>query len=318
MKSTMPVGIFIFLTTEIVGIVLAINAPAGMFRGSAAPDGSKVTGKTMKYTEKSIENPQAFLGKKCHEPRPKALFCYSLVRTPPEPTAALLANQLSAACDGWAFFGDTEDPANNVTKGFERIDFAHYKLMGSPGAHYKATRSVWKHLVESGALEEYEWFLRVEPDSFVRPSTLRQTFKALHTSCRRGGYMCSDNINEGYFLALQADVVLGIKSLGWPTGSCDNVLSGHSNSVRPCIERLNRIERLNISSMGALTDPEGNNLVAQLSEKDPNIARVLLARPHQRICLNDDYLPKCVSEHFVVVHFVKSVLDYSALMHAFP
>jgi len=280
----------------------------------------------MKYTEKSIENPQAFLGKKCHEPRPKALFCYSLVRTPPEPTAALLANQLSAACDGWAFFGDTEDPAKNVTKGFARMDFGSFdKISGE--ATNKATRSVWKHLVESGALEEYEWFLRVEPDSFVRPSTLRQTFKALHTSCRRGGYMASDNINEGYFLALQADVVLGIKTLGWPIGSCDNVLSGHMDKVLPCIERLNWIDRLNIFSMGgALTDPEGNNLVAQLSPEDPNgvnnlvdMAKLLLTRPHQRICLNENaYLPKCISENFVVVHAVKSALDYSALMHAFP
>jgi hypothetical protein len=330
MKAMMPIGVLFCLTLELVGTVLAISAPAGMFRRSAALPESKVLalvrraektaeedaptgGVAGDVIEETVGNFEPSFSKNCHQPRPKALFCFSLVRTPPEPTVALLAKQLDVACDGWALFGDTDDPANNVTKAFAVMNFTGGPDCISDGCvpsepTYNASRSIFKHLDDSGVLAEYAWLLQLEPDSFVRPSTLRQRFQALHANCVQGGYLASDNINEGYFNALHADVILGIKSLGWPAGSCDNVLSGHMMELSPCSDWLN------ISRMGALTDLKGNSLVAQQED----LASVFLTRPRQIICLNNTHLPHCVSEDFVVLHPVKDALQYSALMQAFP
>lgn len=267
-------------------------------------------------------NSKGALKKPCH-PRPKALFCFSLVRTPPEPTAALLANQLAAACDGWALFGDTEDPANNVTKAWAKTDI---DITTSDNKMGKALQGAWKHVHKSGAMDEYEWVVMVEADSFVRSSTLHKTFKALHGSCKRGGYMVSDDFIDGYFIALHAETVLGINSLGWPS-DCDPVLGGHNGDLDPCLYQLG------ISGMGGLTDAEGNNLVAkEINHIDAGALDAWSGKPPictdpasalldgKQICCTapDATQPDCVSTEFVVVHPVKSAVTYSALMKAFP
>lgn len=313
---------------------------------------SGVKGK-VKTTKESMENSRLTLGNGCHKPRPKALFCFSLVRTPPEPTAALLARQLSAACDGWALFGDTEDPANNVTRGFAKQDI---KKAWAHQMREVITEGVWKHLDESGALNVYEWFVMVETDSFVRPSTLRKTFRAMHTSCKRSLMSITEdddknriqNHLEGFFVAVQADVAHNMKSLGWPK-DCDAALSGHGDEwhhdVDAEIERC--LREVNIPHIETLRDSQGHRLVASDQDsassfgnkrrrrntseektgpkKCEHIADVLIERARLKIkgplceCRPQEAPgPACVSEDFVTVHHVKDARTYSELVEAFP
>jgi hypothetical protein len=254
-----------------------------------------------------------------------------LVRTPPEPTAALLAKQLSLACDGWALFGDTADPANNVTKAFSKEDS---KKGWAHQMREMVTIGVWKHLVESGALDEYEYFLKVDADSFVRPSTLRNTFKALRTNCRRSHMVISiwrDEV-DGYFGAVQADTALRMNSLGWPR-ECDVVLSGHDNFPTPQTvndDHIHRCLQENDAHFERLEDPLGHYLVASDSDTDQdpdcgNIASLLLGRASQKIkgplcrCAPPrESKPACISEDFVTVHHVGDAHTYSQLVEAFP
>jgi len=212
------------------------------------------------------------------KPQPKALFCYALVRTPCSEICEMLATQLNAGCDGWALFGDTEDQAKHVTKVYSK---AVVKNALKHQMREMITLGVWKHLDEVGALDEYEWFLKVDEDSFVRPSTLRKQFRAIYTRSRydklttgdsfyddghfsgHEGAIVSDAFRdeqsvEGYFIALRADVVHAIKAMGWPR-LCDELLSGHNDSpdrlhenwLNPCLESLG------VGNIRALKDARG-------------------------------------------------------------
>jgi len=276
--------------------------------------------------------------------RPKNLFCFSMVRSPPEKTAALLAKQLDVACDGWRLFGDRDDPENNITKGWSKQD------MPSALAHQMRgviTKGIWKNLVESGFLDEYEWFLMIETDSFVRPSTLRKTFQALSTTCERRVFSIMDHYLDGFFLAWQASTVMRMKSLGWPR-ACDMVLSGHKGWQSKHFDEnknLNRCLRsINVARIEGLLDRRGHRLLADDQDDDSdepvtrgevlgpkscgNIAEMLVKRATRKIkgplcdCATVKYRkprkPWCLSEEFVSVHHVKSAKTYAKLVKAFP
>lgn len=278
---------------------------------------------------------QTGMKKKCEQHRPKALFCYALVgRTPLESTAALLAKQLSAACDGWKLFGHTDDPAKNVTKAFSKRDF--YKgWQPLHGMRETVTNGVWKYLVNSGALDEYEWFLKVDSDTFVRPSTLRKSFRALHSSCVCGActqaYSVANDDFDGFFVALQADLVLKIQALGWPK-SCDIVLAGQDGFQAECAAFAG-------THVGPLRDSQGHTLVSMDNGPEveitpsnlecENVANIWLQRARSKIkgplcaCTPDSTTdsgsqPACVGEDFVSIHHVKDASTYTKLIEAFP
>lgn len=269
------------------------------------------------------------------QPRPKALFCFSLVRTPPEPTAVLLARQLDVTCDGWKLFGDTDDPAHNVTKAWEKRDFAdawvHQMQQVFVGG-------VWKYLVNSGALDRYEWFVNVEADSFIRPSTFRHTFEMLHKDCKPDAYFITDNQIDGYFIAWNADMVSGVQSQGWPK-VCDVVMSGHNGDLEDPTDNAEEcLKRFNIRTpLQTLKDRKGNALIAMDQDIDEGVAGKLGPRQceHMAVLLlevaGQHYTgpmcgctaweqeePGCVSEDFITIHPVKDTSLYTRLIDAFP
>lgn len=237
-----------------------------------------------------------------HKLRPKTLFCYAQVRTPCEELCEMLATQLNAGCDGWALFGDTDNEDKHVTKVYSKRDIPHAL------AHQMRemiTQGVWKHLDESGALDEYEWFLKVDEDSFVRPSTLRKTFNSLYPSSGPDSLISSDHNGaiisegkstpvEGFFVALRVDAVLAIKAMGWPN-ECDEVLSGHNEGSGPDVNDCFR--RLGINRIGRLFDTGGHALV-----------------------INDADFTKNLSPNFISVHGspFQSPKTYAGWMKRFP
>jgi len=244
-----------------------------------------------------------------HKLRPKTLFCYAQVRTPCEELCEMLATQLNAGCDGWALFGDTDNEDKHVTKVYSKAVIPHAL------AHQMRemiTQGVWKHLDESGALDKYEWFLKVDEDSFVRPSTLRKTFKALYPSSgpdslissHHNGAVISEGKNtpvEGFFVGLRVDAVLAIKAMGWPH-ECDEVLSGHNDSPdndpgNPEPDVNDCFNRLGINRIGRLFDTGGHALV-----------------------INDKDFTKNLSPNFVSVHGhpFRSPKTYAGWMKRFP
>lgn len=331
------------LYTLILGLTVCLSTAGQPTESTELTDDfSTLQVATGKAAKKTLENPKS----PCQQPRPKAVFCYAKVRTPPEPTVSLLANQLHSACDGWALLGDTDDPTNNVTKAFSREDSpdvfkkGRQDAMSSPlhDINDLMTRSIWTHLIEAGVLDEYEWILKVDADSFVRPSTLRNKFKALHTSCRRNPISSEQDGVDGFFLAVQADTIAAIKSLDWPS-ECSIVLSGdvwsvqnHDNDIQSCLAKIG------VSHVERIKDATGNDLLALDQEHlDPpvgtargpkeceKIADLLLERAHRHIrgplCGCSPIwgeAPGCVSEDFVSVHHVKDELTYAKLVEAFP
>lgn len=260
--------------------------------------------------------------------RPKALFCYAVVPTNAndQPNKIglkpLLATQLSAACDGWALFGETEDPANNVTKAFSREVVPHAM---ENDMREMVTLGVWPHLIERGALDEYEWFLKVDEDSFVRPSTLRKVFKSLHTSPPRDLFISlhDETLVDGFFDAVHADGVLAIQSMGWPA-FCDGMLSGHdcvkcdgpayTGQRMPmgseCLASLNKTR----VDVGVLTDTEGRKLVSGSDCMDIGEDILQQARRH----VKGPFCSGKLSQDFVSIHAVPDPQLYSELMAAYP
>lgn len=290
----------------------------------------------------------------CGKPRPKALFCYALVRTPNEPTGVMLGKQLAAACDGWALFSNEADPANNIIKAFDSsvlIQAYNHQM------REMVVDGVWKYLSQAGTLDEYEWVLKLDSDAFVRPTMLRKAFQALHTSCSRHVASVADDEDRGYidgpFVAIRADVALGIKSLGWPH-ECDHVLSGHDQVEPPSGNGRGKndercLRQLNVASWGTLRDSEGKVLLAldqnpaadmarnceRTEDKTTcqiagppeceDISKVLLEHKRKNIegpmckCTTlMDRSPECLSEDWVFAHHVKDPDVYAELVEAFP
>lgn len=274
--------------------------------------------------------------------RPKLLFCYALVRTPVEPTAHLLGRQFASACDGWAFFSDADDSSENVIKAFTKEDI---RKAWSHQMREMVTAGVWKHLSSVGALHEFEWFLKVDADSFVRPSTLRKAFLDLSTTSSgiiSASDSASDTMVDGFFVAIRADTAIKIKSQHWPK-RCDSTLSGHDEEagfVDPVIECM---QALNISHVGMLQDSFGRTLVARDQDsqdshsEDPggpeeygpveceHVGELLLLNVQENVegplcscTFGAAARPACLSEEFVTIHAVKSAEIYARLVKAFP
>jgi hypothetical protein len=276
---------------------------------------------------------------------PNSLFCFAVVRSsPPEPTSALLAKQLDAACDAWALYGDTADPANNVTKAFSKKEERH---AWKHEMREMVTLGAYKHIMDSGALDKYEWFLKVDADSFVRPSTLRKSFAALKSNPAASKVISVSDGNgetqvDGFFIAVHTDAIHTMQSLGWPE-DCDPVLSGHSESRSNMHDPYKCLRKINVARVGCLRDTLGHRLVALDQDDaeghidDPggpqeygpkaceSIGQVLVDRAKKSIkgplcecTLGDSPRPACVGEDFVAVHHVKDAHDYAELAKAFP
>lgn len=106
----------------------------------------------------------------------KELYCFAILRPKSdgrEATAPLLARQLAAACDGWSFFSTEADEAENVHQAFTKEAM---RIGVRNQMREMVMDGVWNQLADQGVLKEYRWLLKVDPDTFVRPSALRRAF----------------------------------------------------------------------------------------------------------------------------------------------
>merc|ERR1719210_1985622 len=198
----------------------------------------------------------------------RGVLCYALTRTPPEPTVSLLAEQLKAACDDWALFGDQEDLTLGIQRAYSTADEEH------GWAHQQEDMTLhgaWRVFAQTGQLWQHAWIVKFDTDSFVRPSALRRSLarynhSSTDTVCS-GGVGPSATRVEGWFVGTPAALV--DKLYGFQAeGKCDprrlyEKISGHNNenldwTRNECEEFLGLHERCQ-----TLADASGNVLTAQ-------------------------------------------------------
>lgn len=178
------------------------------------------------------------------------VFCYAIVQSAPsrESTAASLGQQLSKACDGWSFFStDEDDPGSCTWQAFSEksmrhaIRFAMREMVGE---------GVLPWLEKRGILERYRWLVKVDPDSFVRPSALREglaryplNFNKILSVANAQESKLSKRASDfepilpnediggtapdGYFVALPTSLVPRLREVIATGRKCDSFVSGH-------------------------------------------------------------------------------------------
>jgi len=290
-----------------------------------------------------------------HVRRDGSLFCYSLVRAPPhrEKTVPLLARQLATACDGWGFFSSAEDRELNIAKAYSHED---ERRAIKHQMHEMVAAGVWRKLAEMGAIEKYTWILKVDADTFVRPSTLRRAFGDVSVRLgperarRRVISVVDDDVDdggtvvEGFFVALPT--ALGTALSKGPATRCDELLSGHNEEEDvPGFFESACLQSIHFDGFMSLTDRHGFAKVAYDQDNpdfhvgDPDrpwkygpkhceeIAKTLLRHFHRQgrhahkpLCectLGGRFGPTCVSQDFVAIHKVESAKMYKTLAKVF-
>lgn len=279
-----------------------------------------------------------------------ALFCYALVRAPPfrEKTAPLLARQLSKACDGWALFSSAEDLSLNITKAYSQQD-EHQAVKHQ--MHEMIAAGAWRKLTEMGVMYHYTWILKVDADTYVRPSTLRRAFGKISPNSRSilsvGDTSMSDGLPlDGFFLAIPVSV--GISLLEGPAPDCDVVLSGHNEDLELDDGAMLKkcLQNSQFDGFATLRDAKGHAMVAFDQDEEekhkgdvygpqeygPKVCQEMAAAllkhfgskhsskqpgPLCECTLGGMPRPTCVSEDFAAVHKVVNEITYRALMETF-
>jgi hypothetical protein len=171
------------------------------------------------------------------------IFCYALERDVgvkeekaqnEEEIMPLLARQLQLACDGWTFFGTRTDRAANLIQAYTHEDEKRgwYNQMRE-----MVVTGVWAKLAAMRVPRNYQWIVKVDSDTFVRPSTLRAAFARLGSN-HKGIISVSDGHNvasgavgiEGFFLAVPTNMFADLRSYTTMNNACDSLITGHSEA----------------------------------------------------------------------------------------
>lgn len=93
----------------------------------------------------------------------QSLFCTSFILTKEGGNFAMLEGQFKK-CDNYAFLSTFTDEAHNITKIMD---------VAPTGSHlnHKIAEPMWTHLTKYA--DKYDWFLKVDWDTFLRPSMMR-------------------------------------------------------------------------------------------------------------------------------------------------
>jgi hypothetical protein len=261
------------------------------------------------------------------------LFCYSLVRSPVTETGKLLGWQLAKACDGWALFSSENDSSLNIVQGYTR---AEETVALKHQMHEMVIAGAWKHMVEMRVPERYKWILKVDEDTYVRPSTLRSVFTK-YAQLKKIMSVSDANDNqeasglEGFFLATPAALMEELYTFGKTQRDCDVLASGHDEDWWFNKNKFSSIScDAKFGSVEAVLDAYGLPVVASDGEGighacgDLAFNMLQFSRstdPGGVFCDCKFYGkngPACLSKEFAAIHPVRSGAVFEQLAKAFP
>jgi hypothetical protein len=270
------------------------------------------------------------------------LFCYAFVRTPHERVLPAFTKQLTAACDGWEVFSHRDDSRfgvlNLYTQKQEKIAMrSHQKGM---------LLRAYKHFNETGIINHYDWFLKVEPDTFLVPSRLKT---AISRFAKDFGKPVTQGVDvDGFFMAATRSLLTRTMDAFVRHPGCTKQFEEISGVL---LEWPSYCPNLQEGGYAMLADADGDALVASYEEcrelRHVQQRKAFSGSPKQRLCSRFsntllrcfEYgssiacpkekvlkgvcgrsLPKgvCVSSHFAALHPVKELDDYLSLAISFP
>eukprot|EP00747_Dinoflagellata_sp_TGD_P032085 gnl/TRDRNA2_/TRDRNA2_135720_c0_seq1.p1 gnl/TRDRNA2_/TRDRNA2_135720_c0~~gnl/TRDRNA2_/TRDRNA2_135720_c0_seq1.p1 ORF type:complete len:333 (-),score=44.47 gnl/TRDRNA2_/TRDRNA2_135720_c0_seq1:217-1215(-) len=249
-------------------------------------------------------------------------FCYSLVRKPIEPTVPFLAKQLAAACDGWALFGVEAHPELNIIAAFSEED----NEKGQHGMlHEMVVRGVYGIIHERYGIDKFSWIVKLDSDSFVRPSAFKTYFQHLDSSKVNTAVSVGDGIDglDGMFVALPTHVMHRLYLFGKHSVDCDVIASGTNVLESDPNEACRR--QLGLDEPWTPRDQAGRRLVVPQLKDNCNHHLAMCPKgilpDESEDAADHTMLSKscpCISESFISVHPVKDPDTYANLSSLFP
>eukprot|EP00929_Paragymnodinium_shiwhaense_P067488 TRINITY_DN33962_c1_g2_i1.p1 TRINITY_DN33962_c1_g2~~TRINITY_DN33962_c1_g2_i1.p1 ORF type:complete len:370 (+),score=48.52 TRINITY_DN33962_c1_g2_i1:66-1175(+) len=172
----------------------------------------------------------------------KELYCFALVtkkEVDARGTIQLVADNLARACDGFNLFSTFSDARLGVVRAFdEEANARGFKR----AMREQVVLGVWRHLRETADIDRYNWFLKVDADSWLRPSTLRGALRSWTEgteveSVLSIGYYAdaaenADQATDGFFVAVPRLLAGRVLDVAKSSRACDSVLSGHDERSR--------------------------------------------------------------------------------------
>lgn len=276
---------------------------------------------------------QEYKDKSGHDSRNPKLYCYAFLRSPLPPVTALLGHQLSKSCDDWDLFSSESNRDLRVTKLYNQSDFDRDWKLTMRGPVVAA----WKHLLEKYDGNPFDWVIKLDYDSFVRPSTFRDMF-ARYTTEEPLILSADEDYTDGFFDAVNSKAakavlpeagVLGTRhALDFTMVNCTIILSGHNNDgVRSPPHHDSDTNAQHCAKRAGVKvhfpeDSNGNGLlVTHVGNYDPRCCRRPVLSREQLFgvagegsrCFPTKTDTKCISQKFAVVHPVKDLMEYQWL-----
>jgi hypothetical protein len=271
------------------------------------------------------------------------LFCYAFTATPHETVLSPFTKQLSAACDGWAVFSWRDDPSLGVVKAYTQVQ----ERRALASHQQEMMQGAWRHMNGTGIMNRYDWFLKLDPDTFVVPSRLKA---AISRYPKGFGKLLTQGIDDtdGNFVGMSQDLL--VKTAEAYARHPDCFRNKHFGEISGHFLLLELPHCPQIPKVEMLADSDGDALVAsfencgELLDKKRRAAYV--GSPKQRLCSKfdntllscfeygssknckkDDVLKgvcgrslsagTCVSSLFAALHPVKKLHDFLSLTESF-
>eukprot|EP00747_Dinoflagellata_sp_TGD_P169731 gnl/TRDRNA2_/TRDRNA2_199509_c0_seq1.p1 gnl/TRDRNA2_/TRDRNA2_199509_c0~~gnl/TRDRNA2_/TRDRNA2_199509_c0_seq1.p1 ORF type:complete len:297 (-),score=35.11 gnl/TRDRNA2_/TRDRNA2_199509_c0_seq1:55-945(-) len=220
--------------------------------------------------------------------------CYAMVRSPPEDTTSLLFKQLNAACDRSMLFSHDDVLALQITKAYSKEEEVTDVRKGS--MHHMIL-GIFGHLSKMGILQRAKWIVKVDSDSFVRPSFLRAALQQYETPDFRSVVSVGNaDTPDGFFVAVPRSIAVSLYKDLKRSNRCSALMSGHNNNntFNEYSASGQCIQSLQLGKMVPLMDKKGHHLV--LWNEDPH-----------------DYLERKSTIPFAILHPVKEAILYQKL-----
>jgi hypothetical protein len=193
--------------------------------------------------------------------------------------------------------------------------------------------AAWRHLFSKYHGNPFDWVIKLDYDSFVRPSTFRELFLRYETE-EPLVLSADDGISDGYFVAVNSKAAqLILPEGGWlgkkqvrniSKVNCMIPLSGHNNDGgkrddseqqgHDCAERLGVKVRYPVDStgQGLLITHFAEDPVDLRCCQKPVLSREQIyevSRAGSR-CFPTNTSTRCISTKFAVAHPIKDYADY--------
>lgn len=278
--------------------------------------------------------------KKEHETdeEPSGIFCYALVTDPPEEYAALFARQLEKACDGWQLFSSFSDKELNIKQAYtkaEEADAIERQM------HEMVIAGAWKEMAKARVLGNYSFIVKLDPDEFVRPSTLRKSFARyphdFNSIVSTGDNDSGGTIVDGFLVAVPHAIIGKLYKFGKQSRLCDTIASGHNEEVpsaedptpgdfdnpKPCVEELGmgpvqQFVNRKGEALLAFDADDGKDGCAPIAQGVLDHFADAADEPFCGCKFGGHAEESCLSPDFALIHTIKEKDLYSQLVEHFP